>query len=299
MIKRPVLRYHGGKWMLGPWIISHFPDHTIYVEAYGGAASVLLQKKKVYAEVYNDLDADIVNLFRMVRDHGQELKELLYNTPFSREEFKLSYCYSEDNLEQARRTVVRAFMGFASGSATKTTYGESSVGFRVKGNYSGDYGYKPITSFRNNNRGGYPPSMDWKNYPDALDAIIERLRGVVIESKEALSVIKQHDTENTLHYLDPPYLKDTRHQGQKTKEYHHEMTDHDHEEMCKEIINLKGFTILSGYENDLYNDLLPGWHKEYRNALADGAKKRTEVLWISPNTPICKQTNLFTQTNKS
>lgn len=296
-INRPILRYHGGKWMLGPWIISHFPDHTVYVEPYGGAASVLLQKKRVYAEVYNELDADIVNLFRVMRDQGKELKELLYYTPFSREEFELSYCYSENDLEQARRTVVRAFMGFGSGAATKTTYGKSSVGFRTKGNYSGDYGFKPSTGFRaKNSRSGSPPSMDWKNYPDALDAIIERLRGVVIESKDALEVIEQHDSENTLYYLDPPYVKDTRYQGQKTKEYHHEMTDDQHIELCEFIKTVKGYVILSGYDNEIYNDMLPEWKKISRSALADGAKKRTEILWLNPAAMTAqKEPTLFTQ----
>ena len=116
--KRPMLRYHGGKWRLAPWIISVFPEHRIYVEPYGGGASVLLRKARSYAEVYNDLDGEVVNVFRVVRDHGPCLKEKLYYTPFSRDEFKRSYEETDDPIERARRTIARSFMGFGSNAVT-------------------------------------------------------------------------------------------------------------------------------------------------------------------------------------
>ena len=99
-----------------------------------------------------------------------------------------------------------------------------------------------------------------------------------------------------MYYLDPPYVKDTRYQGQKTKEYHHEMTDDQHIELCEFIKTVKGYVILSGYDNEIYNDMLPEWKKISRSALADGAKKRTEILWLNPAAMTAqKEPTLFTQ----
>lgn len=111
-VERPVLRWHGGKWILAPWIISHFPKHRIYTEVFGGAASVLMRKNRSYAEVYNDIEGEVVNLFRILRDEraAGRLKEVLELTPFARDEWELSYKPTEDVIEQARRTVIRCFV---------------------------------------------------------------------------------------------------------------------------------------------------------------------------------------------
>lgn len=261
---RPVLRYHGGKWLLAPWIISHFPRHRAYTEAYGGAASVLLRKPRSHAEIYNDLDGEIVNVFRVLRDQHQarELAQALRLTPFARAEFDLSYVETDDPVEQARRTIARAFMGFGSAAASRTV-----TGFRA-----------------NSNRSGTTPARDWLNFPDVIPAFIERLRGVVIECRPAMEVIAQHDTPKTLHYVDPPYHHDTRkfHRG-RCGQYRHEMTNEQHAELLDALKALKGMVILSGYPCDLYDNALADWTRVEREALADGARKRTEVLWISPN----------------
>jgi len=263
--KRPALRYYGGKWRLAPWIINHFPIHRIYVEPFGGAASVLLQKPRSYAEIYNDLDGEIVNLFRVVRDNGTALIEKLSMTPFSREEFNLSYYPTEDLLEQARRTVVRSFMGFGSASANG-----AKTGFRG-----------------NSSRSGTTPAHDWRHFPGELMAIIERLQGVVIENRDAASIMEQHDSLDTLHYVDPPYVISTRKIGNPycKKGYRHEMTDAQHEQLAEVLHGLQGMIIVSGYHCDLYNRLYAGWLMHERMAHADGARERTEVLWISPNVP--------------
>jgi len=240
--------------MLAPWIISFFPAHRIYVEPFGGGASVLLRKPRSRAEVYNDLDGEIVNLFRVARDRGDDLRRALELTPFAREEFVASYEPSEDPLEQARRTVVRAFMGFGSNSHNRAT------GFRS-----------------NSNRSGTTPAMDWRHYPGEFGAIIERLQGVVIENREALEVIQIHDSPATLHYVDPPYLPETRDAG---ADYRFEMDEAGHVRLAGVLRSLDGAVVVSGYPSRLYDDLYAGWTRAERRALADGAAPRTEVLWM-------------------
>lgn len=254
---RPLLRWHGGKWILAPWIITNLPKHHVYVEPFGGAGSVLIRKPRSYAEIYNDLDGEVVNLFRVARDHGADLVRALELTPFARDEFLASYEQTKDPIEQARRTVVRSFMGFASNAHNKAT------GFRA-----------------NSNRSGTTPAHDWRNYPEALAAIIDRLRGVTIENRDAISVITAHDSERTVHYVDPPYVASTRDKGD---DYRFEMDDEAHAALAAALHNVKGSVVLSGYRCDLYDHLYTGWRRIDRKALADGARDRVESLWLSPN----------------
>lgn len=264
---RPVLRYHGGKFMLGAWILSHFPAHRIYVEPYCGAASILMQKPRAYSEVISDLDGDVVNLFRVLRDPAQakDLANLLRLTPYARAEFDAAYQEASDPIERARRLIIRSFMGF--GSAAHNP--EHKTGFRS-----------------NSNRSGTTPAHDWTHYPDYLPAFVERLSGVVVENRPALEVIGLHDTPGTLHYVDPPYLLETRPSAQKRQGgcYRYEMTEDEHVELLQALIGLSGMVALSSYPHRLYDDvLLPsGWQRIERRALADGAQKRTEVLWLNP-----------------
>ena len=263
---RPVLRYHGGKWLLAPWIISHFPPHRVYVEPFGGGGSVLLRKERSYGEVYNDLDGEVVNLFRVLRDDGsaQELRNLLEMTPFARDEYRASFAESTQPVEQARRTVIRSFMGFGSNSLNRNI----QSGFRS-----------------NSNRSGTTPAHDWVNWPERIGEYVERLRGVVIENKDAGAVIVQHDSTETLIYADPPYCHETRMTVTQHGEhgYAHEMTDDDHRELAVMLRTISGMVVLSGYACPLYDsELYPDWLRIERPALADGARPRIEVLWINP-----------------
>jgi DNA adenine methylase len=255
--------------LLGPWIINHFPAHQVYVEPFGGAASVLMQKERSYAEIYNDLDGDVVNLFRVLRSgRGDELVRLLRLTPFSKDEFNLAYERTEDEMERARRLVVRSFMGFGSNG----------------------HNIKAKTGFRaNSNRSGTTPAHDWVNYPDSLAQVVKRIEGVTIENKDALAVAQQHDAPTTLHYFDPPYVPSTRSLANpydikyRGGMYAHEMAEEDHGPMLEAIRGLEGMVVLSGYETPLYDEALSDWHRVTREALADGARPRIEVLWINPH----------------
>lgn len=255
-VSRPALRWHGGKWVLAPWIISHLPPHKVYVEPFGGAASVLLRKPRCYAEIYNDLDDDVVNLFRVLRSNkSSDLIDLLKLTPFSSSEFQSAYDHTDCQLEKARRLIVRSFQGFGSNGSHKKT------GFRS-----------------NSNRSGTTPARDWVNYPEALASTVERLQGVVITNRDAREVMGAHDSKDTLHYVDPPYLAETRDKG---SDYAHELTNQDHVDLLKFLNGLSGRVVLSGYPSKIYETQLSGWRRVERKALADGARERTEVLWMN------------------
>lgn len=257
MKQRPVLRWHGGKWLLAPWIISHLPAHRIYVEPFGGAASVLLRKPRSYAEIYNDLDDDVVNLFRVLRsDRADHLVRQLRLTPFAATEFFDAYGPADDEVERARRLIVRSFMGFGSNGVHKKT------GFRS-----------------NSNRSGTTPAHDWANYPNALSATIDRLTGVCVMKRDATDVMSAHDAPEALHYVDPPYMMGTR--ADAAADYAHELTDGQHVDLLRFLRTLSGRVIVSGYPSETYDAELHGWTKVQRSALADGAAKRTECLWMN------------------
>lgn len=267
MITSPAIRYHGGKFRLAPWILDRFPDHRIYVEPFGGAAGVLIQKPRAYSEIYNDLDGDLVNFFRVVQDADlrRQLVEACVFTPYAREEFEIAWQPAPDPVERARRLVIRAQMGFGSAGATKGT-----------------------TGFRIDTKREYETAQHvWAQYPASLEALGNRLAGVMIENRPAIEVISAHDTGNTLFYVDPPYLHETRCRVSMGTDrgYRHEMTDEDHAALLQALQAVEGMVIVSGYPNALYDDLLRGWRREDKRARISGGRGtaiRTECIWINP-----------------
>lgn len=259
-VNRVLLRYHGGKWTLAPWILSFFTKHEKYVEGFGEGASILLRKKRSKYEVYNDLDSDIVNVFEVLRENGSKLINQLRNTPFSRNEYRLSLKPADNNLEQARRTIIRSFFGFGSASVT----GQQ-------------------TSFRPKSSGGCP-SKDWYNYVQHLKHIKNRLSGVVIENRDAIHVAKQHDAITTLHYFDPPYLPKTRNKKlieHDIKSYRYEMSFQDHIDFLQDAKELKGMVLISGYYDKIYQEILEGWEIKKVNSFAMNNLAKTECLWLN------------------
>lgn len=264
-VRSPAIRYHGAKFRLASWLLQYFPPHDCYVEPYGGAAGVLVRKPRAYAEVYNDLDGDIVNFFRVLRDPETRaaLIEQLILTPFARKEFEGAWEDSADPVERARRTAVRATFGWGSSSATKGT-----------------------TGFRIDTKREYALTMHlWTRYPDAIRVAGERFAGVLIENRPAIECMLQHDGPRTLHFVDPPYVHSTRvMQANGTGYYRHEMTDMDHVHLLAAVQSLRGMVIISGYPTDLYDQALTGWRRQTRLARASagrGTAMRTEVIWIN------------------
>lgn len=265
-VSRPAVRYLGGKFLLAPWIISHFPPHRHYVEPFGGGASVLLRKPRSYSEVYNDLDGEVVNLFAILRDRVSaiELVRLISLTPFAREEWRAAYAATDDPIERARRLLVRSFMGHGS-CASRI---DRTTGWRfdsVKGKTS--------------------VAQEWATYPDALLLVAERFSGVAIENRPALDILRDRDDDGVLFYVDPPYVHSTR-SPKRTRTapsngYRHELTDLDHVELIAALKGLRGSVVLSGYPSPIYDHLLADWTRVDRIALADGGRERTEVMWLN------------------
>ena len=260
MIRRPLLRWHGGKWLLSPWIVKHLPEHRAYVEPFAGAASVLMRKARSHVEVVNDLDGDLVNLFLVLRDRPDELRRQAELTLFAREEFDLAYEPCADPLERARRLLVRASMGRASASATSPW----------KASFRNHTGASRTTT----------GAHDWSNYARSIDEFSARLKGVLVENTDAIKVIRQHDAPDTLFYVDPPYPMGSR---DKFRDYRHEMTDEDHEELAAVLKCVQGRVVVSGYRSALYERLYGHWRSIEEKAYADGARPRREVLWFSPS----------------
>lgn len=284
---KPLMRYHGAKWKLAPWIISHFPKHHCYVEPFGGSAAVLLSKPASAREVYNDLNFEVVTLFNVIRDEKMrtELLRLLVMTPYSRTEFEYAKQVPDAHLNSgnysgyqnenspimiAHALLVRAQMGFSSSGATR-----GNTGFRL-----------------DTARGGVSLQALWGELPENILTVCGRLKDVVVENTDAMQVIQQHDRPDTLIYLDPPYLHETR---TNKDSYAHEMDCGQHEKLLELMKKCQSMLVVSGYENELYNDMLQGWSKSTRQTAAsgqNGGTTRQEVLWISPNCEV-GQIDLF------
>lgn len=262
-VTRPPLRWHGGKWRLAPWIIQHFPPHACYVEPFGGGASVLLRKQRAALDVYNDLDRAVVTLFQLLRDSPDELIRRVELTPFSRSDFDRSQDYTaqpEDDISLCLNLLIRSHMGFSSSGACGRG-GHQKTGFRGRGV-----------------RAGTTPPENWRRFPPVLREVAQRMQGVVIEDRPALDLMAAHDDPETLFYLDPPYLPETRDQG---ADYMHEMTEEDHRALLNALPGFRSKIVLSGYSSALYDEALDGWFRRDRATHAEGARPRTEVIWMN------------------
>jgi len=259
---RALLRYFGGKWAIAPWVLSHLPPHRIYVEPFGGAASILLRKPRSRIEVYNDLDNEIVGIFQTVQDPDQcrMLMRRLRRTPYSRRVFETAFQASTDPIIRAQRAIVRAYQSFhheALFNPKKTTFADAK-----------------------HRSGSHCKAREWVNYPRTLLAVSRRLQGVVIECRPAQDVIRVQDAPDTLFFVDPPYVPSTR----SRSGYRHEMTEDEHVALLEQLRQVQGMVVLAGYPSRLYDKLLHDWQRIERPHRALGSPRlRTEVLWLSPH----------------
>lgn len=257
--------WYGGKYSHLDWLLPLLPMCHHYCEPFAGSAAVLLNREPSPIETYNDLDGEVCNFFRVLRNQQVRLTKSIALTPFSREEFAIA-CELDSKLssvERARRFYVRA-------RQVRTGLAQmASVGRWANCMDTSRAGMSGVVS-------------RWLGGVDQLPAIGERLLRVQIENRPAVDVVRLYDSSRTLFYCDPPYLHETR---GDTKAYGHEMTNDQHRELADALNAAKGMVAFSNYDCDLVNKLYPPkrWRKIVGPAKTNHSTKdtRTEVLWIN------------------
>ncbi|MBC6308139.1 DNA adenine methylase [Listeria sp. FSL L7-1582] len=249
-----ILNYPGSKWSMAKWIIDHMPRHEVYLEPYFGSGAIFFNKPVSRIETVNDLDSRIVNLFEVIRNKPEELCKAIDYTPLSREEHQKSYIDEGDDVERARRFLVRCWQSIGAKTSDRT-------GWRSSINVNGTKAY------------------EWSTLSTRIMPIAERLKYAQIENQPACKLIQRYDSPNALIYADPPYPMETR---ANKRHYAHEMSNDDHVDLLEVLRDHSGYVILSSYENELYNKMLPNWIKEHKVVNAESGAKREEVLYINP-----------------
>lgn len=271
----PPLRYPGGKARLAPWIVSHLPAHDVYLEPFCGSAAVFLAKPKAALETLNDLDGRVVNLFRVIRERPDELARTVSLTPYALAEYKASEDPTDDDLEAARRFLVRVWMAHGGKLGSQSGW---------RRGWAGGIGGE-------GNAGRGSSTKAWNALPDRLVLVAERLKDAMIDCRPALRVIADWRHADTLIYADPPYVRattQTGHNGTKNRRnerpryYAHEMTDAEHAELLTALCDHPGPVLLSGYRTPLYDDALADWTRVDRDTWAYRGAPRVESLWINP-----------------
>jgi DNA adenine methylase len=252
----PCVKWPGSKWRLARWIAGQLPPHETYLEPFFGSGAVFFSKPPSAGEILNDLDGDVVNLFRVLRDAPDELARLVALTPYAREEYEASYdragCAPE---ERARRFLVRTWQ---------------AIGSRVDGPSGWRHSLRRDV--------GTPYYRQWARLPARLLAATARLQGAQLECRPALEVLDRYAGRDALVYADPPYPLATRARTQ----YAREMRDAEHPALLDALDAFPGPVLLSGYRCPLYDARLAHWLRVDRAAAAEGGRARVESLWLSP-----------------
>lgn len=264
MRKSIAFGWYGGKYSHLDWLLPLLPKTRHYCEPFGGSAAVLLNREPAPLETYNDLDGEVANFFRVLRDNKEELIEKIGLTPFSREEFEKAIKNKRDGLddvERARRFFIRARQ-VRTGLAQKAS--------------NGRWAHCKLTS-----RAGMAGAVSrWLGSVESLPEIADRLLRVQIENALAVEVINRYDSKDTLFYCDPPYPHQSR--GDKNA-YAFEMTDDEHRDLSTVLHNVAGKVALSSYHCELMDELYHDWNYiEAPEKKCHSVKKlRVEVLWVN------------------
>lgn len=256
--------YYGGKQTLLPDLLPLLPRCDHFVDLFGGSAAVLLNRFPSPIETYNDINSELVNFFRVLREQPQDLVRALYFTPYAREEFELAWQPTLDPVEQARRTMIRIQMDRAKAGK------RSDKSWAVNKKYiAGAHAYH-VKAF-------HTKAVE-------LDFVAARLKNVQIENRPALKIIDTYDSPQTLIYADPPYLPAAR---TSANDYANEMKLIDHEELAQRFNSCKSKVALSGYDHPCMDDFYPPdrWiktlFKERRVPMSNKGLRRQEVLWTN------------------
>ena len=256
--------WYGGKYSHLDWLLPLLPQATHYCEPFGGSAAVLINCLPAPIETYNDLDGDLVNFFRVLREQKDALTEAIGLTPFSREEFELAITTPAENLpdlERARRFYVRA-------RQVRTGLAQTAS--------SGRWAHCLLTS-----RAGMAGAVSrWLGAIEDLPAIAQRLLRVQIEHDSAIKVIQRYDSPETLFYCDPPYVHESRGDA---KAYRHEMSDDQHRVLAEVLHQVQAKAAVSGYHSKLMDELYHDWQAidAPTRTIHSTKQQRTEVLWIN------------------
>lgn len=263
-----IIKYPGSKWTLAKTLVSYFPPHTAYIEPYFGSGALFFSKEKCNLEILNDINGEVVNAFKVIRDSPDQLMHGLRFTPYARDEYYNSESLSDDSVERARRFIVNSNMAIGGTQIYKTGWRHSGL-------------KRAITTAQS-------VARDWKTIPDGILEVSERLKDAEVENTDAIKLIEKYDYNGALFYIDPPYLLETR----KGKYYDFEMGEiKEHEKLLDILIKSKAMVMISGYDHELYNTMLSDWTRLEFGVFAEKGTKRTEVVWC--NWDVNEQLKLF------
>jgi len=259
---RSPLNYYGGKYNLAKSIISQFTPHTTYIEPYCGAAHIYFTKPPSKIEILNDINPDLMNFYHQLQTRPNDIIKVTQRMPHNKKTHTLARKWRTTGppLQQAIGYLALTRMSF---------------------------GGRPTEQYFHSKPGGPNQTRVWVNTINNIPLTHNRIKNTILHNQPAIKIIQQYDSQDTLMYLDPPYMIGTRNAPNR---YDYEMTDTDHQELLNTILTLKAHILLSGYHHPLYDNLLKNWrHTEYNTyanmgtgkhrTLTHTLNKRTDVLW--------------------